>query len=232
MNKDIKYVIVDLHDGHKCEGTLVAVDKEKMEIVLNGVRKFKMQNDIIAQESKHDVLIVPKSQIKEVKMIQSEEISGSPKISPNNSQVLKTTSQPETQVPETKTETVNPNAIPKNLEKAKQPKHYEKDNFFDKLDTISNQDSKAETIRYNEKNFETFNITEISSDYRQNNNKRGRGGRNQNNNKNKYGNFYNNNFNDDFGNNDGGNRGGYNNYQRGGGRNYRGNRGIIIFYIF
>jgi len=212
MNKDSKYVIVDLNDGTKCEGILINIDKEKMEIILGGAKKYRMENNVIKDETKYEQLTIPKIQIKEVKMVQTED-SVSPSTSPNTTTQTVPQTKSDTKTTET-TETVNPNAIPKNLEKAKQIKHYEKNNFFDSLNTITNQDSKAETIRYNEKNFETFNITESSSDYRQNNynNNNRRGGRggghrgrgNYNNNRNNY----NNNNNYENNNYRGGNRGG------------------------
>ena len=219
---DSKFVIVDLHDGFKCEGNLINIDKEKMIIVLGNVRKFKIENNLTTQETKHNELMIPKSQIKEVKMVQTENDIVSPSVTPNQT-VIK-----DSKTEEKKTE-VNPNAIPKNLEKAKHTGHYQKNEFFDDLNTITSQDSKNETIRYNEKNAETFNITESSQDYRQKNysNNRGGGGRGRGY-KNNYNNNYNNrnnynnqnqNQNNDFEGNQGNNS--YNN------NNYRGNRGKL-----
>ncbi len=224
MTTESKYVIVDLQDGFKCEGYLISVNKEKMEIILSNVRKYKLDNNTVSQESKHSELSIPKIQIKEVKMVQCENDAGASQptnTNPTTSNTGGTTSEttsvttsggttnnpttittntiptttntiPTTTTTTTKeTEILNPNAIPKKLEQNIK-KSYEKDNFFDILNTISNKDSKAETIKYNEKNFETFNITETSSDYKKYSSGNYRGGRG---------------------------RGGYNKFQKRGGKN-------------
>jgi SWI/SNF-related matrix-associated actin-dependent regulator of chromatin subfamily A protein 2/4 len=171
------FVIVEQKDGFFCEGFLTSVNKEKMEILLTEVRRYRQDNNVISQESKHKELSIPKEEIKDVKKVQYE-----------NDQNTQQQQQ---------TKPVNPNAIPSNFADKKLPnKQYEKNNFFDGLRLMSNQDAIQETVRYNDKNCETFNIPNDgnTSNYR-GNNYRGRGNkRGGYNNRNNYGDNNNNDY--------------------------------------
>jgi hypothetical protein len=213
MNQQ-QYVIIDLKNGNKCEGTLVTIDKINLKIILTDAKKQTLdQEGLLISEESFPNLEINKEDIKEVKLVQYE-----PK-------------------------DANLNAIPENKiipqSNINKPKTYDKDSsFFDNLIPMNNRDAKTETVRYNDKNCETFNISpedNQQNSYNRRGNYRGsnRGGYRGNNNRGGYNNYR--------GNNRGGNnyqRGGYNqgnrggsNYQRGGynqgnrGGNGFGNRG-------
>jgi hypothetical protein len=193
-----------------------------MKVVLSNAKKYTTDESGNPKEENFANLEVPKDDIKEVKLVQYE--------------------------PETK----NVNAIPENRQNLQsgvaKPRTYDKDeSFFDSLIPMNNREAKNETIKYNEKNMETFNLTEeqlynSNSGYRGRGRGRGRGGNYRGNNRgggktfnNNYGNnnYNNNNYNYSNNYNDEGNnyrnqgRGGYqNNNYRGGNRgSYGSNRG-------
>jgi hypothetical protein len=243
-----QYVILDLKNGFKCEGTLVTIDKVNFKIVLTNAKKYVTEEDGTMKEENFPNLEIPKDEIKEVKIVQYEQ--DTPKTNINA-------------IPENRM-----NQAHSNLTK---PKTYDKgESFFDNLIPMNNREAKNETIKYNEKNMETFNLTE--EQLNSTNNYRGRGGRgrggrggyrggnrggnnygqsnygqsnynnynNNNYNNNNYNNNYNNNnYNNNFNNNrnrggrggqfrnnnyNNNNRGGYgnNNYNTGGFNNNRG----------
>lgn len=183
MNNITKYVIVDLVDETKCEGYLVSVDKEKLEIVLSLVKRYKLKNDQKINEELFETLSIPKSSIIEVKMISE----GQPQPQTQTQSQSQTQSQPQIQVSSQENDNstnINPNAIPKHIEKQVKPKKYEKGNFFDSISSNTNLDNLAETIKYNAKNQETFNLSESeykSYSYNSNNNSNYRGRGNNNN---------------------------------------------------
>lgn len=224
-------VIIDLKNGNKCEGILVNIDKERMVINLSNAKRITIKEDGSTNEESFPKLEISKEDIKEVKIVQFE---------------AKEELQQKKEV-----QTNNLNAIPQNLQENAEiaynkSRSYNKgDDFFDGLTPMSNQDAKNESIRYNDKNCETFdmpksamndNHSNFSGSRRGGQRGRGRGGYNRRgnynnnyNNRNNYNN-YNNNFQQNhhhqgnFGNNSmrGGNFN--NNYNRGGRGGYNNNR--------
>jgi len=180
MNSN-QQVIIELKSGTKCEGVLVSIDKEKMLIKLSNAKRISHGEDGKAIEESFPQLEIAKDEIKEVKIVQFE---------PSASQEAKKSES---------AQSTNLNAIPQNLQnntlssQQNQGKTYNKtDSFFDALTPMTNQDAQYESIRYNDKNCETFDLppgsmNDNSSSYRGRG--RGRGG------------------------NRGGYRGGYNNYR-------------------
>jgi hypothetical protein len=184
MNQQ-QYVILDLKNGFKCEGNLVTIDKVNFKVVLSNAKKYITEEDGTLKEENFPNLEVPKDEIKEVKLVQYD-------------------NEP------TKT---NINAIPENKQNPQlsiaKPKTYNKsESFFDSLIPMNNRDARNETMRYNDKNMETFNLTEeamYSSGVNRGRGYRGRGnyrGDNRGgNNFNRYNNYnknYNNNYNNNY----------------------------------
>ena len=185
-----QYVIVDLKNGLKCEGTLSNIDKVNMKInLLNAKKHVPDVSGKIIEES-YESLEINKEDIKEVKLVQYEQ----------------------------KDEKKNINAIPENklnsLPSNTKPKGYNKEeSFFDELSPMTNMEAKNESIKYNDKNAETFNLPANSSELNTNS---GRGKRNFN--RGGYINRGGYNNRGGYSNRGGGysNRGGYNNRNRGG----------------
>jgi small nuclear ribonucleoprotein (snRNP)-like protein len=217
-------VIIDLKNGNKCEGILVNIDKERMVINLSNAKRITTNEDGTKREENFPKLEISKEDIKEVKIVQFE-------------------AKEDIQ----KKESGNINAIPQNLQNNaeiaynKNRSYNKGDSFFDGLTPMSNLDAKNESIRYNDKNCETFdlpksamndNFSTYSSSrrggYRGNNrgNYRGnnrRGGNNfmGNNRPNNYNNFNNNQYRNQ---NQNQNQRNFNNNFRGGyNNNFRGN---------
>jgi len=216
-------VIIDLKNGNKCEGILVNIDKERMVINLSNAKRIILSGDGSTKEESFPKLEISKEDIKEVKIVQFEPKEEKKEQTANN----------------------NLNAIPQNLQENaeiaynKNRSYNKGDSFFDGLTPMTNMDAKNESIRYNDKNCETFDLPKSAMNdnhsnfsgsrrggqrgrgYRGGYN-RGRGGYN-NNNYNRHNNYHNNYHNNhhqggNFGNNmRGGNpnfnrgRGGYNN---------------------
>jgi hypothetical protein len=180
-----QYVIIDLKNGDQCEGSLVNIDKVNFKIILSDVKKSTTIEGIAKQENFAN-LEINKEDIKEVKIVQYE-------------QKESTVKQPINSIPANK---VNP--IQQNANKAKT---YDKnESFFDNLIPMNKRESNTETIRYNDKNAETFYLPADSELLGNNNyNRGGSRGRGR-----ARGKGYR------------GNRGG-NNYQGGYNNNYKGN---------
>lgn len=226
-------VIIELKNGNKCEGILVNIDKERMVINLKNAKRITLLENGSQNEESFPSLEISKEDIKEVKIVQFEPKEEQPKKEeekkPTNSSNMNTL-----------------NAIPQNLQDKAEiaynnNKLYNKgDSFFDGLTPMSNLDAKNESIRYNDKNCETFDLPKsaMMDNHSNFSGRRGRGGRgrgnynkrggynNHNNyrqnNYNNYNNHPNNNsyhggqgnFNNHRGNNNfnrGGSRGGFNN---------------------
>ena len=187
MNKtELKQVIVELNNGEKIRGNLIEVDKINLKMILENVIK-----DLNGNEEIIDRLEINKSDIKELKLVHFENKKEENK---NNINAI----------PE--------NKIPQNKESGE--KAYDKnESFFDKLTPITQFESRQESKNYNQRNKDTFNLSEQDQNNNNkkyyHNNYRGRGGYNK---------YYN-------------NRGGYNNYKNNRGRynnnnyNYGNNRG-------
>jgi small nuclear ribonucleoprotein (snRNP)-like protein len=205
-----QYVIVELKNGNKCEGIISNIDKVNFKMYLNSAKKYFTDESGSQKEENHDTLEINKEDIKEVKLVQYE--------------------QP-------KDENKNINAIPESklsqFKSQDKSKGYDKsESFFDNLSAMSNNDAKNLSIKYNDKNLETFNLPKESQNIGENNYK-SRGGYRRNRGGYKRGGFkgnYNNDFNqehanyqDNFygGNRRGGNREGYNR----GGSNFNQNYG-------
>ena len=215
-------VIIDLKNGNKCEGILVNIDKERMLINLSNAKRITIAEDGSTKEESFPKLEISKEDIKEVKIVQFE-------------------------AKEEPKKEANLNAIPQNLQnKAEETynknRSYNKgDDFFDGLTPMSNMDARNESIKYNDKNCETFDMDKNAM---QDSNYRGRGGGRGRGNRGGYnrrgGNSYNNNYqNNNYQNNNyhnnrpqhyQGNQGGYNNnnnyHQR---NNYHNNDGQSNF---
>lgn len=187
MNSN-QQVIIELKSGTKCEGVLVNIDKEKMLIRLSNAKRISVGEDGKAKEESFANLEIAKDEIKEVKIVQFE---------PSANQEAKK-SEP--------AQSANLNAIPQNLQNSalnaqNTGKTYDKtDSFFDALTPMTNKDAQYESIRYNDKNCETFDLP------------KGAGGSGNYDNATSYGSRR-------GGQRRGGNRGGY----RGGYNNYRNN---------
>ena len=179
-----KQVIVELFNGDKVKGTLIQVDKINLKMILENV--IIQRNE--KEDEKLDKLEINKSDIKELKLI--------------NYEIKKDEIQS------------NINAIPKDKIPQKEDnkeKAYDKnESFFDKLTPMTHPEVRQESKMYNQKNKDTFNITEEQNNQGYNKkshyyNNRGRGNKNYNRGRGGYNN----------------NRGYYNN-NRGGYKNFRG----------
>ena len=202
MNKsEEKQVIVELTNGQKVRGTLVQVDKINLKMILENVKQ-----EVNGKEETIDKLEIKKSDIKELKLVHFE-------MKAEEKQNINA-------IPE--------NKIPQNQENTQ--KAYDKnESFFDKLTSMTHPEARNESKNYNQKNKDTFNLTEQDKSnqnnkkyYHNNNNNRGRGYNKYHNNKGRGGynnNNYNKNYNNNYNNNN--NRGGYGNFRgRGRGRGY------------
>lgn len=228
MNSN-QQVIIELKSGTKCEGILVNIDKERMVINLSSVKRISLADDGSEKEESLPTLEISKEDIKEVKIVQFQKNEESDK------HEIK--------------QNANLNAIPQNLQKdainnQNKGRSYDKtDSFFDTLTPMSNKDAQVESIRYNDKNCETFDLPKDSNsgnhynnfDRRQGNyrsrykNTNQRGGYNNYHNKNAFhqggGNYndFNNNSSYHSQNFQGGNNYGMNNSYRGGRGRYNNN---------
>lgn len=251
MDPSKKYVIVELNDGFKVEGVLTDVDKTNFTIHISEATKYRTdeKGNNIPEKLTSSELNISKGDIKEVKLVQYDQLSAQKQIEertlPQMNNIHSTPNQytglPTTQLPRLKDIT---------------PK-YEKKDFFDGLSLLNNKDQVKQTIRDNEKNKETFNLPEreYNNNFQGNRGgyrKRGRGqyrGGNYNNNYRNnpmfsYDNETNNNitfnsfnYNQRRGGNKyegsrGGNRGNFNNNGRGGNRGGRGNRNFNNYNNF
>jgi small nuclear ribonucleoprotein (snRNP)-like protein len=182
-----KQVIVELFNGDKVKGTLIQVDKINLKMILENV--IIQRNE--KEDEKLDKLEINKSDIKELKLINYE----------------------------IKTEEIqcNINAIPENKIPQKEDnkeKAYDKnESFFDKLTPMTHPEVRQESKIYNQKNKDTFNLTEEQNNQGYNKksyyyNNRGRGNKNYIRGRGGYNN----------------NRG-FHNKSRGGYNNFRGQRG-------
>lgn len=209
-------VIIDLKNGNKCEGILVNIDKERMVINLSNAKKIITNDDGSKTEENHQKLEISKEDIKEVKIVQFEAKEEPPK------------------------KETNINAIPQNLQTNaeiaynKNRLYNKSDSFFDGLTPMSNLDAKNESIRYNDKNCETFDLpkNQMNDNFSYSSNRRGnnRGSRGnfRGNNSRRGGNYmgnrnnYNNNYNRNHQNFDNSNRSNYSGNTRGSYNNFRG----------
>jgi small nuclear ribonucleoprotein (snRNP)-like protein len=205
MNKsEEKQVIVELTNGQKVRGTLVQVDKINLKMILENVKQ-----EVNGKEETIDKLEIKKSDIKELKLVHFE-------MKAEEKQNINA-------IPE--------NKIPQNQENTQ--KAYDKnESFFDKLTSMTHPEARNESKNYNQKNKDTFNLTEQDKSnqnnkkyYHNNNNNRGRGYNKYHNNKGRGG-YNNNNYNKNYNNNYNNNRGGYGNFR---GRGQRG-RGYNNYY--
>jgi hypothetical protein len=168
-----------------------------------------VKQEVNGKEETLDKLEINKSDIKELKLVHFE---------------MKTEEKQNINaIPE--------NKIPQNQENTQ--KAYDKnESFFDKLTSMTNPEARNESKNYNQKNKDTFNLTEQDKSnqnnkkYYHNNNNRGRGYNKYHNNKGRGGynnNNYNKNYNNNYNNNFSSNynpSGSYSNY------NYRNNNNI------
>ena len=193
-------VIIDLKNGNKCVGILVNIDKERMVINLSNAKRFTISENGSTKEESFPKLEISKEDIKEVKIVQFEAKEEQKKEQNQNN---------------------NLNAIPQNLQNNaeiaynKNRSYTKGDSFFDGLTPMSNLEAKNESIRYNDKNCETFDMPKSAMNdnhssfsgrrggYRGRGSRGGyRGGRgNYNNNYNNRPNNYNNNQNFNYNNN-------------------------------
>lgn len=146
MNSN-QHVIIELKtNGTKCEGILVNIDKERMLIKLSSAKRISLREDGTPKEESFPELEIAKDEIKEVKIVQFEPQSDS------------TTKKPENN------EGASLNTIPQNLQnnalsEQNSAKTYDKtDSFFDALKPMTNKEAQYESIRYNDKNCETFDL--------------------------------------------------------------------------
>ena len=219
MDPSKKYVIVELNDGFKVEGVLADVDKTNFTIHITEATKYRTdeKGSNLAEKLSSPELNISKADIKEVKLVQYDQLTNQNKQDQRTFQQSKTL---QSQVPFNSL----PTTLPKrNDEKAK----YEKLDFFDGLGTLSNRDTVRETIKDNEKNKETFNLPdrEYNSNYQGNRGGnyggygRGRGQRRGGNNNN-----YRGNNNNNYGNRNNNNQYSRGGYQSGGGNFQSGGR--------
>lgn len=137
-----QHVIIELKTGVKCEGLLESINKEKMIIFLSNAKRTVITEDKKVNEEFFSQLEISKEEIKEVKIVQFDEVE-TPKETPINTNI---------------------NAIPQNIQHNAQnnftkPKTYDKtDSFFDQLTPMNKQDAQSESMRYNDKNAETFDL--------------------------------------------------------------------------
>ena len=179
MNKsEEKQVIVELTNGQKVRGTLVQVDKINLKMILENVKQ-----EANGKEETLDKLEIKKSDIKELKLVHFE-------MKAEEKQNINA-------IPE--------NKIPQNQENTQ--KAYDKnESFFDKLTSMTHPEARNESKNYNQKNKDTFNLTEQDKSnqnnkkYYHNNNNRGRGYNKYHNNKGRGG-YNNNNYNKNYNNN-------------------------------
>jgi len=145
MNSN-QQVIIELKSGTKCEGILVRIDKEKMLIKLSNAKRTMQSEDGKTKEETFLNLDIAKDEIKEVKIVQFE--------SSVDQDVKKFEAA----------QSANLNSIPQNLQNntlnnQDQGKSYDKiDSFFDALKPMTNKDAQYESFRYNDKNYETFDL--------------------------------------------------------------------------
>lgn len=150
MNSN-QQLTIELKTGNKCEGTLVNIDKEKMLINLANAKRMFKAEDGSEKEEFFPHLEISKEDIKEVKIVQYE----------SKEEPLNTESK----------QSANLNAIPESfknnvLNANNQAKSYDKtDSFFDSLTPMTNKDAQHESIRYNDKNCETFDLPKDSNNY-------------------------------------------------------------------
>lgn len=204
-----KQVICELKNGDKVEGILSIIDKQNLKIKLTSAKKTTAENP--SKTETFEELELNKDEIKELKLIQFE-----PRTEPKEQQ------QNINAIPEDKKPVMAQN-------QAKTKSYDKSESFFDNLKGMTHPEARQESKNYNDKNKDTFNLTEQEKrQYFNKNNHgnrggfhqrgsrgRGRGGRggyNQN--------YHHNNYNNNYGNRRGrgGNRGrgGYNNWNRGG----------------
>ena len=193
MNSN-QQVIIELKSGTKCEGILVSIDKEKMLIKLSSAKRISLGEDGKTIEETFPQLEIAKEEIKEVKIVQFE---------PSANQDAKISES---------AQSANLNAIPQNLQNnalnnQNLGRTYDKtDSFFDALTPMTNKDAQYESIRYNDKNCETFDLPkggnyDNGSSYGNRRGGRGRGG-NRGGYRGGYNNNYrNNNYNNNYKNN-------------------------------
>ena len=238
MDPSKKYVIVELNDGFKVEGVLTDVDKTNFTIHITEATKYRFdeKGNNIPEKLNSSELNISKADIKEVKLVQWDQLS-SQKPSINNPIPTQVKSQPIQQIQTNQqypsSQQIQSNQSPygslpqqQNLP-ANNGIKYEKGGFFDQLGTMNNRDTVRETIRDNEKNKETFNLPDNYNSGSQrgggyNNNRRG--GRGQ-----RRGGGFNNNYtrnNQMYGQQSYNNRETFDNFQqKRGGNKYEGNRG-------
>ena len=127
-----KQVIVELNNGQKVCGTLIKVDKINLKMILENVKK-----EIDGKEETFDKLEINKSDIKELKLVHFE-------MKPEEKQNINAI--PENKIPQNK----------ENMQKA-----YDKnESFFDKLTSMTHPEARNESKNYNQKNKDTFNLSE------------------------------------------------------------------------
>jgi len=142
MNSN-QHVIIQLKSGTKCEGILVSIDKERMLIKLLNAKRISISEDGKYTEESFPDLEIAKEEIKEVKIVQFEPQDAK---KPENGQGTSI------------------NAIPQNfqsnaLRNQNTVKTYDKtDSFFDALKPMTNTDAQYDSMRYNDKNCETFDL--------------------------------------------------------------------------
>lgn len=187
-NEDQQFVIVEMKDELRCEGILEHIDKVNLLIYLAKAKTYLIgESGQIIPKGTFEVLKLNKADIKVIKLVQIDKSKTEEVSNPVES------------------ETFAVKEIPKKEENiAPVKKAYEKEAFFDNM--ISGQTANIRsTVKYDDKNAETFNMKDDSNFQYY----RGRGG---------YRGSYR------------GGRGGYN-YQRGAGNyysrgNYRGGSGL------
>ena len=194
-------LIVETKDGAKYQGIYVSKDIQKQIIILSNVKKTLQEKEELLP-----MIEITKENISRINIIDFR---------PSKEDI-----QNINEIPENKKNVIDENKLA-NVEKA-----YDKtkDDFFDQLKLTTNPEIKKESINYNQKNKDTFslsdNINENNREWKGKGNKRGYGrgrGRGYHNRGNRGG--YNHNY---YGNEHKSNYNG-NNYNKGGGnQNYHG----------
>lgn len=195
------FTIIELNDGATVEGIITEIDKKNSKIALKDVKKTGTDK----KEEKFANFELNRMDIKEIKLL--ERIS-----SPNSEEIQ------------------NINAIPedKKVESGNNEKAYDKNkDFFDNLKPMTNPEAKEESKNYNQKNKDTFNLTENDKEEGEGGfwkRGRGRGGRGNRGWQNRGGRGNRGGYNYNRGgrggyNNSGNNRGGYHYYNNNGGGN-------------
>lgn len=156
QNQGGNYITVEMKDNSKIEGIIVSIDKINSKILLSNAKKTADN-----KEEYYPTFEINKADIKEVSSIE--------KIQNKQEEIHNINAIPENK----KIDNLDGNQLA-GVEKA-----YDKNkDFFDSLKSMTNSEVKEESKNCNQKNRDTFNLTENDKDDENKNNfynKRGRG---------------------------------------------------------